>query len=101
MSHPKFTTQTVQHVAQLAAIPLTLEEENVLANGFNTTIEVVDMLFKLKVENEEPTHQVTGLTNVFREDQVDEKNMLSQDNALKNAPRTHNGYFVVPQILED
>lgn len=101
MSHPKFTNQTVKHVAQLAAIPLTDEEEKALANGFNSTMAVVDTLFKLNVKNEEPTHQVTGLTNVFREDQVDEKNMFSQDQALSNAPRTHNGYFVVSQILED
>lgn len=97
----KFTSQNVKHVAHLAAIPLTDEEEKALANGFNSTMEVVDTLFKLKVENEEPTHQVTGLTNVFRDDYVDEKNMLTQDQALSNAPRTHNGYFVVSQILED
>jgi Glu-tRNAGln amidotransferase C subunit. len=44
---------------------------------------------------------VTDLENVFREDEVDENQMLSQDKALQQAKNKHNGYFVVDQILED
>jgi len=44
--------------------------------------------------------QVTGLENATREDEVQEERMFTQEEALRNAPRTHNGYFVVDQILD-
>src|SRR3989338_3562800 len=96
----KFTTDDVTYIASLARIPVTDEEKKKLAAGFNTTIAVVDELQKVDVKNVEPTHQVTGRQNVYREDVIDEKRMLPQDKALMNAPRTHKGYFVVDQIIE-
>lgn len=101
MSGKKFTAADVKHIANLANIPIKPDEEQKLANGFNTTIEVVEQLNKLETENVEPTHQVTGLVNVFRDDGVDDKRMLTQKQALANAKNTHKGYFVVDQILEE
>ena len=43
---------------------------------------------------------MTGLVNVFREDEVDVVHMLSQEEALANASRYYNGFFVVDQIIE-
>ncbi len=95
-----FTKSDVHRIAHLANIPITPEEEEKLADGFNTTIAVVDELFGLEVQGVTPTHQVTGLENVFREDTVDEQRMFTQDQALSNATRTYNGFFVVDQVLE-
>lgn len=95
-----FTSQTVHKIAQLAAIPISPAEEKKLADGFNSVMQVIDQLNEIDTKNVEPAHQVTGLANVFREDKVDEKRMFSQEVALKNAKRTHNGFFVVDQILD-
>lgn len=97
----KITKDTVDHIAKLAKIPVTEKEKEELAAGFNKTLTVVDELFKVSVENVEPTHQVTGLENVLREDKVDEKKILSQEQALSNTKNKHNGYFVVDQILAE
>jgi aspartyl/glutamyl-tRNA(Asn/Gln) amidotransferase C subunit len=99
MKGTTFTAQDVTKTASLANIPVTDTEKKELAEGFTTTIKVVDELFKVSVKNVEPTHQVTGRENVFREDTVDAPRMLSQDAALSNAPRTHNGYFVVDRVI--
>lgn len=101
MSGKKFTPDDVKHISKLANIPITLQEEIKLAQGFNTTLVVVEQLNHLNTDNIEPTHQVTGLENIFREDVIDEKRMLTHTNALTNAKNTHNGYFVVEQILEE
>jgi aspartyl/glutamyl-tRNA(Asn/Gln) amidotransferase C subunit len=53
------------------------------------------------VSKVKPASQVTGLENVFREDEVNEKDTLTQDQALSNAPRKYSGFFVVDQILEE
>lgn len=95
----KISKDMVKHMSLLSKIPVTEKEETDLADGFNKTLKVVDELFDVDVKNVEPTHQVTGLENVFREDKVDEKKMLSQEKALSGTKNKHNGYFVVPQIL--
>ncbi len=94
-----FSQQTVHHIAQLANIPLTSEEEVKLAGQFEETIEVVAHLSELETANVEPTHQVTGLENVWRDDVVDEERMFTQEQALANASKKADGYFVVPQVI--
>ena len=44
-----------------------------------------------------PTNQVTGLTNIFREDVVSPS--LSQEDALKNVRNIKNGFIQVKGIL--
>ncbi len=94
-----FTKQQVHHIATLATIPIADSEEEKLAQDFSQTLEYIENLKKLDTSDVEPTHQVTGLENVWREDIVDESHMFTQAEALANAPHTDNGYFVVPQIL--
>lgn len=96
-----FSIKLVRHISELAKIPISDAEEKKLADGFTSVMDVVNKLFKLDVSKVKPASQVTGLENVFREDEIDEKNMLSQEQALSNAPRKHNGFFVVDQILEE
>lgn len=90
----------VHHIAQLASIPVTADEEKKLADGFSTTLGVIDQLKKVNIKDVEPTHQVGGLVNVFREDIVDTERMFTQEQTLANAPQSHNGFFVVDQILD-
>lgn len=101
MSNSIITTDTVKHIAELANIPITPDEGVKLAEGFNKTLAVVDELNEIDTQDIEPTHHVTGLENVFREDIVDSDRMFSQEEALQNAKDTHNGYFVIEQILEE
>lgn len=95
-----FTPQDVDAIAKLALIPVSDEEKAELARGFNTVLDLLDVLKKVDVSNVEPTHQVTGLENVFREDEVDEARMFTQDQALANAPKAHDGYFMVDQVID-
>ncbi len=95
------TPQIVDHIAKLANIPVTEDEKKILADGFTKTMEVVDHLSELDTSSIEPTHQVTGLVNVLRDDVVDEARMFTQKQALSNAKKTHQGFFVVDQILEE
>lgn len=71
-----------------------------LANAFTETIEVVANLGTLDTSQTPPTHQVTGLENAWREDALDSDRMFTQEQALANAPTTHDGFFVVPQVIE-
>ena len=97
----KIDKKIVEHIADLAKIPVSEKEKGELADGFNKTLKIVDELFKVDVTGVEPTHQVTGLENVLREDETNKENTLTQEEALENTKRKYNGYFVVDQIMEE
>lgn len=101
MPKPVVTPRDVEHIAALAQIPVSDEEKKKFAAAFAETLEVVDQLRQVDVSKTSTTHQVTGLENVWREDVVDSKKMFTQEEALANAPHTHDGYFVVPRVLEE
>lgn len=93
-------TQIVAHIAKLANIPITPQKEEKLAAAFEETLSVIANLKQVNVSGVEPTHQVTGMTNMLRDDVVDEERMFSQAEALMNAKDTYDGYIVVEQILD-
>ncbi len=94
-----FTSDDVSYIASLAHIPVTEEEKKKLADGFTTTIRVVEKLNTIDVTAAKSVH-MTGLTNTLREDVVDEERMFTQNQATANAKKVHEGYFVVDQVIE-
>ncbi len=96
-----FTKEDVKQIAELAQIPVNDTEITTLAFEFTKTLDAVNKLSELSTIDVEPTHQVTGLYNIFREDSIDKSRMFVQEEALLNAKNTHNGYFVVNQILDE
>lgn len=95
------TTTQVAHIAELAHIPVSDDEKTKLATAFTQTLAVIDHLRSVDTTAIEPTHQVTGLENVTREDVVDEQRMFTQQDALANATHTHQGFFVVPRVIDE
>lgn len=89
----------VEHVAKLATLPLDEMHMKMLAKQLNETLSYIDRLNEIPTEKVEPTSQVTGLTNVTRDDEVSAS--LPQQAALENAPETYNGYIVVNAIFEE
>lgn len=89
----------VARVAKLANLPLTSEQTTALQSSLDNVITLVDEVQKLDTTSIEPTSQVTGLVNVTRPDVIDTSRMLTQEEALANAPSSQNGYFKVPAVL--
>lgn len=96
-----FDQTLVTHIADLAKIPVNKTEVTSLTKAFNETLEIINSLQSLNVKGVEPTHHTTDLTNVLRPDRVDETNTLTQEEALANAKKTYQGYFVVPQVIKN
>lgn len=99
----KQTSPTVKiditKVAELANLPITLQEEKRLEKELTQTLDYIATLNSIDTKNVEPTSQVTGLTNVLREDVATPS--FSQEQALANAKSTYNGFFKVPGILDN
>lgn len=64
------TPAQVAHIAKLARLELTPEEEKRMPKELSSILGYVEMLSELHTDNVEPTAQVTGLTNAFRDDDV-------------------------------
>lgn len=88
----------LQHVVKLARIELSPEEEQIIGPQLSEIIQYIDKLNELDVKEIEPTAHAVQLTNVFREDQP--RPSLSQLDAMRNAPKSSKGLFVVPKIVE-
>ena len=88
----------LSRVVKLARIELTPEEERRLAPQLSEVLKYIEKLNELDVSGVEPTAHATPLSNVMREDEP--RDSLSQEDALRNAPKIANGLFVVPKIVE-
>lgn len=100
-SMAKLTSNDVKHVAELANLPLTAAELKKFQKQLSSVVDYIAELQEVQTSNVEPTSQTTGLENVFRDDSVDVTRILSQEEALSGTEKTHNGYFVVPMVLEE
>lgn len=89
----------IKHIAQLANLPLTEQEEKKFEKQLSETLTYVDQLNEVATEGIKPTDHVTGLENVFRDDVESES--LSQSEATKNAKNVERGFFKVAAIFED
>lgn len=92
---------TVAHIALLANLDVSAQEQQSFAQAFSATLDEIAKLGELDTNSVEPTHHVTGLENVWRDDVVDQSRLISQDTALAQAQHRLRGYVVVDRILED
>lgn len=90
----------IDHIARLARLPISDEEKKLFIPQLAAIISYVTKLNEISTEGILPTNQVTGLINIFREDTVDISRMLTQKEALANAPETFNGFVKVKAIFE-
>ncbi|MEW5757854.1 MAG: Asp-tRNA(Asn)/Glu-tRNA(Gln) amidotransferase subunit GatC [Candidatus Omnitrophota bacterium] len=92
------TDKDLIHLAKLARINLSKEELEAFSRQLDDILSYIDKLKTLDLSNVEPTTHALQIKNVFRNDLV--KESLSQDEALKNAPRKEKNSFKVPKIIE-
>lgn len=89
----------VKHVAKLANLPLSEDEEKKFENQLSEILTYVEQLKSVDTKNVEITSQITGLENATREDKT--TSSLSQEEALANTKNKHNGMLKVKAVLND
>lgn len=87
---------TVHHVARLARLRLTGDEEARMEQELNAILQYVEQIQSLELDGVEPTSHVIELRNVLRDDVPTES--LPPDVALREAPEVRDDGFVVPKI---
>lgn len=94
------TKEEVLHVAKLAKLEFNPDELQTLTSELNSVIGYIDQLKEVDVTNVAPLENLNEAQeqNVFRADE--ERPSLSVADALKNAPKAGDNYFLVPKVLQ-
>jgi len=92
------SSDDVRHLAQLSSLKLSNDEIASLTGDIEAILTYVKQLDELDTDGVEPTYQVTGLENVWREDEV----VADETNAgmlLALAPAMAEHQIKVPKVL--
>ena len=93
----------VRHVAELANLRLTAEEEPGLARDLNRILEYIAQLGEVDTEGVTPMAQVSEVLGAaegaaLRADQV--RPSLDRSAVMHSAPETDGRFFKVPKVIE-
>lgn len=95
----KITKKEVLDTAELARLEIKDDELDKFINQLGNILEYIKDLNELDTTDVEPTSHVLELSSPLREDEVVQ--IIDTEEALKNAPESENGFFVVPKVIED
>lgn len=92
------TTNDVRHLAQLSNLQLSDDEITSLQTDLANILDYIDQLNEIDTSGVEPTYQVTGLENVWRDDTVDMSTVTREDLLALTSDQADNS-IKVPQVL--
>ena len=94
----KVTLEQVRHLASLARLDFSPEEEASLADDLTRILDYVEQLEELDITGVEPMSHVLDVFNVFREDAPISR--IERSDALSNAPDADAEFFRVPKVID-
>ena len=92
------TKDDVRKVARLSRIAASEEHLDELVGELNGILGWIDQLNEVDVSDVEPLTSVVETRLPMRDDVVTDGNI--SDQVLANAPRTEDGFFIVPKSVE-
>jgi aspartyl-tRNA(Asn)/glutamyl-tRNA(Gln) amidotransferase subunit C len=110
----KVTAKVVSHVANLANLELTDEEQQSMVRDLNSILDYIDLLNELDTSSVEPMALISDRQGVGQSEQRSDRfayalrddlkeglrKSLPRDVALENAPESDGTFFKVPKVIE-
>ena len=93
----KIDKNTARYLASLSNITLSDDDLDALTGDLEKIVEYIGELGELDTSGVEPTYQVTGLSNVWRDDEV--KAQIEREKLLALAPDRTDNAVKVPKVL--
>jgi aspartyl-tRNA(Asn)/glutamyl-tRNA(Gln) amidotransferase subunit C len=90
--------ETVEKVAHLARLDLAEDEKKEMIADMNKILGFMDKLNEIDTSGIEPLVYMTNEINVVREDVI--KHEITHEEALLNAPKHDEDYFLVAKVIE-
>lgn len=98
MEMSRLSREDVLKLAQLARLDLTDTEIEEYQRELSEILQYVEQLQKVDVSGLKPTNQITGLTNVMRDDKEQSYGYAPKD-LLKNVPAVQDGMIKVKRMI--
>ena len=96
----KLTKEQIEHIAKLARLELSDEELIKYGSQLSAVLDFIDQLNEVDLSGVEPTAQVTGLVNVWRQDAIRDCAETDREAALAEAPELEARQIKVKRVLE-
>ena len=90
--------ETVDKVAHLARLELSEAEKKTLMKDMGKILDFMDKLNEVDTSGVEPLVYMTDEVNVLREDVISHE--ITHEEALKNAPKHDEDFFLVAKVIE-
>lgn len=90
--------EQLHKLAKLSRLEIAQENEDKLLQDLNKVIGWVDTLQTIDTTGVEPLVNMSHEINALREDEI--KPTLTRDEALANAPKHNERYFIVPKVID-
>jgi len=94
----KITNETVEHIAHLARLEFEGTDKEAIRSDLERIVNFMEKLQEVNTENVEPLVFMSHEINRLREDKAEVT--ITQEQALKNAPKKDSDYFRIPKVLD-
>ncbi|MFA6194792.1 MAG: Asp-tRNA(Asn)/Glu-tRNA(Gln) amidotransferase subunit GatC [Patescibacteria group bacterium] len=92
------TREEIKHIAELSRLELSEEEMTKFGGQLDSILKYISQLNEVDTKNIEPTAQVSGLSDIWRADDVHEWNQEEVEAALNQGER-EGGQVKVKRVL--
>lgn len=90
----------IKEMAELSMLKFTDEEVDILEERLRRSLDRMEVLKSLDVENVEALYQIHEDIEEFREDSLEEDYLLSKEEVLQNTSEQQYGYFKLLNIMD-
>ncbi|MDB4918137.1 Asp-tRNA(Asn)/Glu-tRNA(Gln) amidotransferase subunit GatC [Mucilaginibacter sp.] len=90
--------ETVDKIAHLARLELSGDEKQEMIKDMSKILDFMAKLNEIDTSGIEPLIYMTNEVNVLREDVV--KQQITHQEALQNAPKHDDDYFLVAKVID-
>lgn len=95
----KISTDQVREVAKLSNLDIPDSDLETYASQLSEILDYVNQLNAVDTSGVEPTFNVSPVSNVWQDDQVEPS--LTQGQSLANAPVKKDGFFITEGVFGD
>jgi len=95
----KLSKEEVEHIALLARLGISDEEKEKFAEQISSILDYVEQLKEVDTTGIEPTAQVTGLENLMRLDEVEERSLELKKGLIGQAPKSEDNLVKTKSVF--
>ena len=93
--------KTIDYVANLARLSLSEEEKKMYGSQLSSIFSYIDLLNEVNTDSVEETCQVTGLEDVFREDEIIECSEEEKAEIIRSFPKKIGALLRVKAVFSE